>query len=88
MVTAQLGDLERSILAGGEGWAHEAAARLRAERRAVAGGWPGTLSEARERVGELTRGRGVSMPSFDQLTRLLYAEAREVWQAQAQREEE
>jgi hypothetical protein len=44
-------------------------------------------NEARERVGEPARGRGVSMPSFRQLTRLLYAEAREVWHSQTQREE-
>jgi len=80
------GDLERLVIAAGETWAREAAARLREDGRPVAGGWPGTLSEARQRVAEIVSGAstGPHVPAvFDNLVRLTYASARRIWLAQA-----
>jgi hypothetical protein len=84
-MTLDAAELDRLVIAAGESWALEAAAHLREEERAVAGGWPGTLSEARARVAELVRGSiGAYTPDvFERLTRLAYATARKAWAAQA-----
>lgn len=34
----------------GEAWVHEYVRELQAQARALAGGWPGTLGEARRRI--------------------------------------
>jgi hypothetical protein len=70
----------------GEVWAEQTRARLTGEQRAAAGGWPGTLSEARGRVASVlvpwSSGRGLGPLSSDEreeAARTLYARARSVW---------
>jgi hypothetical protein len=64
---------------------------LRAEGREVAGGWPGTLSEARHFVrAQLARsGLAVITPDeLEQAARATYASARSTWLANAESEDE
>ena len=70
----------------GEAWAAQTRALLTGEHRAAAGGWPGTMSEARERVAALlvpwSSCAGLGTPTSDereQAARTLYARARSVW---------
>lgn len=56
---------------------------VRAQGRSVAGGWPGTRSEARRLVGEQVALSG-SRPSHDELEQLVtqaYSCARDTWLA-------
>lgn len=76
----------------GQAWAESLRAELVAERRAAAGGWPGTLSEARARVQSVVRawatanGRRVSSEQLDEVTQALYASARHQWLANCEPE--
>jgi hypothetical protein len=55
--------------------------------RVMSGGWPGTLSEARERVCLVLGGdHGLDREALDRLTKLTYATARARWRARAGRE--
>lgn len=82
--------MEQAALGAAEVWARRAVAALRAEGRLVAGGWPGTLSEARNEVREcLARER--LTPSHEELelaARAAYARARDVWFSCADRSED
>jgi hypothetical protein len=70
----------------GEAWAAQTRAFLTGERRAAAGGWPGTMSEARERVALILvpwsscEGLGpLTSNEREEAARTLYARARSVW---------
>jgi hypothetical protein len=82
--------LERAAASVGERWAHAQLAELVRERRPAAGGWPGTISEARSRVrtfvgGVLARERlePAAPAEIDHAARCAYARARAVWLASA-----
>jgi hypothetical protein len=78
--------VEQGAKTAGEEWAKWWKSELRRQGRAVSGGWPGTLSEARARlleavVGDL-RGVGVAELTFEERehgARVLYATARRKW---------
>jgi hypothetical protein len=87
--------LERAALDVGESWARGWLAELGSEGRSVAGGWPGTISQARSRVrafvtAELSRARfePAAVDELDRTARAAYARARQVWLASAKAEEE
>ena len=75
--------LERAVEAAGHAWAIEWADALRREGRAVAGGWPGTLSEARVRVVACARQAGrqrtTTHAELERLTKKAYEAARTSW---------
>ena len=70
----------------GERWANETRSRIHRERRAAAGGWPGTMSEARALVAEhllpaLACEGIVTLTSVEreEAARRLYHSARALW---------
>lgn len=73
--------LEPRIVTDGESWARDVAAELRRGGRPVAGGWPGTRSEARARawphVAVLREDERSA--AFERLAQLLYTSARRTW---------
>ncbi|MDP9036256.1 MAG: hypothetical protein M3O50_15755, partial [Myxococcota bacterium] len=78
--------LERGAIAMGESWAEGWREDLRQQGRRIAGGWPGTIAEARARTqGYFTRElRSRSMDALtteelDRLARAAYARARTDW---------
>jgi hypothetical protein len=78
------------VQGAGETWAVDCANALRGEGRPVAGGWPGTITEARQRVRAcaLTVGSGssnLSNEELETLTRLVYDTAKKVWLARTER---
>lgn len=79
--------LQRAVQGAGETWAVDSANALRDEGRQVTGGWPGTISEARQRVRTCALLQGVCMNSEDleTLTRLAYETAKKVWLARSER---
>jgi hypothetical protein len=86
--------LERLAVDEGRHWARGLRRSLAGEGRRIAGGWPGTLSEARSRVvtgcGRVMRESGQVEPSsaeLDWMARRLNAAARHDWLAKAEREE-
>jgi hypothetical protein len=86
--------LERRAALAGQVWAREMRESLRKQLRRAAGGWPGTITEARARLAEfvlprLTREAAAAVTSSDreQAARTLYASARSTWLAQCDREE-
>jgi hypothetical protein len=86
--------LERSARDIGERWARGWREELRSDDRPAAGGWPGTVAQARGRArehlcAELARLRlaGPSPEELERAARLTYARARAVWLTFAQREE-
>ncbi len=84
--------LEQAAERGGALWAQEQIAALSAQRRLVAGGFPGTMTEARARVlASLGRERASSWRSTSvadqaRAVKLFYAAARRVWLTQQQSE--
>jgi hypothetical protein len=81
--------LERLAAAEGLAWASRSCEELRQQGRSVAGGWPGTLSQARLRVRAcMTGGAGVdralSRDDVDWLARTIYLTAKAEWLAQAE----
>jgi hypothetical protein len=69
-------------------WARRCMVDIRAQGRTVAGGWPGTRSEARLLVSQEVALSG-SRPSHDELEQLVtdaYARARDTWLASTLRE--
>jgi hypothetical protein len=78
--------IERAAMAAADDWVRRLSGELLAERRAAAGGWPGTMSEARNCtrayvIGELAR-RQATPPTADELefaARASYARARTQW---------
>jgi len=85
--------LERTALATGKQWAERCRQELREQGRAISGGWPGTLSEARARVAAAWMRTGRRRPAaitheeLDWLARAAYARAKRDWLAAANREE-
>lgn len=79
--------LQRAVQSAGETWAVDSANALRSEGRQVTGGWPGTISEARQRVRTCALLLGSTMTSEDLevLTRLAYETAKKVWLAHSER---
>ena len=79
--------LQRAVQGAGEAWAVDSANALRDEGRQVTGGWPGTISEARQRVRTCALLQGVCMTSEDLevLTRVAYETAKKVWLARSER---
>jgi hypothetical protein len=71
-------------------WADHCMNAIRAEGRALAGGWPGTISEARGWSSAELAGHGLhaTHDELDWLARTTYARAREVWLAGAASDEE
>jgi hypothetical protein len=83
--------LERAALDTATAWAHRRIDELRAEGREVAGGWPGTLSEARHFArASLARSGlgGITHEELEQVARATYARARSTWLASAGSEDE
>ncbi|MBI5532000.1 MAG: hypothetical protein HY898_04745 [Deltaproteobacteria bacterium] len=77
----------------GRRWAETFRAGLLLEGRAVAGGWPGTMPEARAVVrasfaAEVARRRvgALSSEEIEWLARIVYASARQDWLSRAERE--
>ncbi len=86
--------LERAAADAGEEWARTRIAELRAERRVAAGGWPGTLREARAMSRAFVlrpfAAQSLSPPTAEELelaARKAYACARSAWQARAEPED-
>ena len=85
--------LERSAVTLGQTWAEEWRADLRREGRPAAGGWPGTLREARVRVerfllAEMSRRKMAAVTEAERevAARAAYASARHEWCRQAEPE--
>ena len=81
--------VERAVDAEGEAWAIDRANAVRGEGRPVAGGWPGTMSEARQRVASSSTGRlrlvsKATREELEGLTRRIYDTARKAWLARVQ----
>lgn len=80
--------IERAAIAAAERWVEKLRSELLAEHRAAAGGWPGTLSEARNctrgHVSEHLAKLGSAPASVEELefaARTGYAHARARWLA-------
>jgi hypothetical protein len=81
-----LGSLRGKAEAAGLAWARASAEAVQREGRVVAGGWPGTVSEAKALAGECARRarvRALGPRELRELTRLVYAAARRNWLATA-----
>jgi hypothetical protein len=78
---AHLRALELAVDAAGKAWAIGFAEALGREGRSVAGGFPGTISEARARVVQCVAGRprAITQTELDALTRRAYDVARRFW---------
>lgn len=78
--------LAHSAAASGRSWASRILSAIATAGRAVAGGWPGTLSEARVLASSID-GAGALAPSqVEALARAVYAAARAEWLVHAERE--
>lgn len=84
--------VERTSSSAGEVWARWWRAELERQGRAAAGGWPGTLSEARARVLEAVlpdlKKHGIGELSFDErelAAKTVYATARRRWLSHRER---
>jgi hypothetical protein len=85
--------LERGAVAVGLRWAEEQRLQLHREGRPAAGGWPGTLREARLRTqrfftAEMRRHKMSAMTEAEReaVARAAYASARANWCSQAEPE--
>jgi hypothetical protein len=87
---ANVADLEALASRAGEDWASTCAAELRRQRRAIAGAWPGTLTEARAHVLTALAGgtRAISIEDLRALSHTAYSAARAAWRQVAERDEE
>lgn len=79
----------------GERWATELRSQMRKELRRAAGGWPGTISEARARVSafvlpgvSLSKPISVTAADREDTARWLYRSARALWVQYQEREED
>ncbi|HEU5058753.1 MAG TPA: hypothetical protein VFU21_19605 [Kofleriaceae bacterium] len=84
VVDARKALLERAAHAEGSAWAAWWRVELRRQKRFQAGGWPGTLSEARIRVArrvaaELGPAFGATREELEVAARSAYAIARREW---------
>ena len=76
-------DLVPIATAIGTSWVDEIVRTLRAEDRALIGGWPGTISEAKTRVLSAL-GERVDPPLLAELARVASEAARRGWQSVTQ----
>jgi hypothetical protein len=67
----------------GDAWAQRVALDLRREQRTAAGGWPGTMSEARAHTTAHFRGRALTPVELEDAARAVYQRARGRWLAYA-----
>ena len=84
--------LERAAQAEGSAWADWWRGELRRQHRAFAGGWPGTLSEARVRVArriatELGAVFEASRVEIEVAARTAYGAARRAWNQTCERDD-
>jgi hypothetical protein len=90
--TLRLGALKETALGAGTQWAECCRAELKKQGRAIAGGWPGTLSEARARVtfawltGHRRHRPAITHDELSWLARTAYEQAKRDWLASASRE--
>lgn len=67
----------------GEAWAHEYVSELQAQARPPAGGWPGTMGEARHRI--LTHiATSLDRERLNELARVANLAAKRGWRAACQ----
>jgi hypothetical protein len=71
----------------GADWVVELVTTLRAQRRAVAGAWPGTMREARSRV-VVALGGTYDRDELEACARSVYSAARSQWAQIAEPDEE
>ncbi len=68
------------MVEAGRAWAAAVRSSLVQEGRRAAGGWPGTMTEARERLAQVVGAEPVpSTGEVSRLVRVLYGAARECW---------
>lgn len=90
--TLRRGALEKTAIGAGAQWAECCRVELKRQGRPIAGGWPGTLSEARTRVtlawlrGHKKHGPAISHEELGWLARTAYGQAKRDWLAAASRE--
>jgi hypothetical protein len=86
---ARRADLDRAVVTIGEAWAIRSQRELRAQGREVAGGWPGTMTEARAvTLAYFASPAGhaltpLSREELEHVARAANAHARAVWRAVA-----
>ena len=85
--------LEAGSLAVGDAWVERVRDDLRSENRPTAGGWPGTLREARARTyAHFTNEAGMrrygALSADEVLVRAVYERARNQWLACAQMDDD
>jgi hypothetical protein len=85
--------LEGAAIAAGVAWAAAFSEQLRKEGRRMAGGWPGTLSEARARLyahlaASMGAGLVLANDEMEALSRATYGAAKNDWLAKAGRDPE
>jgi hypothetical protein len=81
--------LEELAVAEGRAWATRSCLELRQQGRTIAGGWPGTLSQARLRAAlcmnrRTSQDRVLTSADMDLLARTVYRTAKAEWLAQAE----
>jgi hypothetical protein len=83
-------ELEAIAARAGEAWARERARELGLQRRAVAGAWPGTMTEARACVlsALAADAGGISIDLLRELSRTAYSAARAAWRTVAEPDHE
>lgn len=72
--------LEAGSAAVGAAWVEHVERALRVQHRRVAGGWPGTLSEARARAYAYFVKEALTADELDLASRAAYGHARHHWQ--------
>lgn len=72
----------------GDTWVEHVATGLRQEQRTAAGGWPGTMSEARARTTAHFRGISITREELEIASRAVYQRARASWLAYARTDAE
>jgi hypothetical protein len=89
----RLAHLEELAAASGKKWAVALIEQLRIEGRAAAGGWPGTMPEARARVADTVEAASsrhglasTTAPERERAAERLYASARHLWLSERERE--
>jgi hypothetical protein len=90
MTASNYDSLQLAVEAAGEAWACDCAETLRAEGRTIAGGWPGTMTEARSRTAACAAAhfgsKAVAPAMLDGLARRAYACAKRAWMARTEPE--
>ena len=88
MAPARAARLAEIAALTGARWAKSRVDSLHAEGRRATGGWPGTLSEARNYVGADEARVGMSYEELSWMARLVYDSARRDWLARRDSAEE